>query len=351
MDSLAYFGDENFYITGNFSCDDHYLPRAIQLFEGLGNFGVGMVTIASIICAATVYLAVDACSNICYQKETRAFKINACTILSVYPIAALCSLTALALPRAQLLSEGLTQVSLTISMYRLYELLVDLGRRQATKTPSLALKVGPCCCWPCLPLPSSLEMNEANLSRLRITVLQFPFAQGLIYCILLYMSAESPVFAASYAVCLQPFVVISILTAIYGVTIVTKSLQEIAPEAKLPQKTMVLQMVLLFSKLQGFVIKGLVGTGLFPCNPPLTPTVYANVTYDALMVIEMLLLCYAARMIYAADDRPEHQDDNATATDRHQQESVHRNKATNGEAVTMSAVQIPIPPSPKTNDS
>lgn len=31
---LGYFGDQDFYIIGNFSCDDYYLPRAIELFEG-----------------------------------------------------------------------------------------------------------------------------------------------------------------------------------------------------------------------------------------------------------------------------------------------------------------------------
>lgn len=47
-------------------------------------------------------------------------------------------------------------------------------------------------------------------------------------------------------------------------------------EAKLPRKTIVTQIVLLFSKLQAFVVKGLVQTGLFPCNPPITPQIYAN---------------------------------------------------------------------------
>jgi hypothetical protein len=53
--------------------------------------------------------------------------------------------------------------------------------------------------------------------------------QGLIYCILLFMSAEAPIFATTYGVFLQPLVVISILLGIYGLTIVTKSLQEINP--------------------------------------------------------------------------------------------------------------------------
>lgn len=51
----------------------------------------------------------------------------------------------------------------------------------------------------------------------------------------------------------------------------------VSAEAKLHLKTLVSQLVLLFSKLQAsIVIKGLPATGLFPCNPPLTPEVYAN---------------------------------------------------------------------------
>lgn len=50
----------------------------------------------------------------------------------------------------------------------------------------------------------------------------------------------------------------------------------VSAEAKLRYKTLVSQLVLLFSKLQAGIIKGLSDTGLFPCNPPLTPMIYAN---------------------------------------------------------------------------
>lgn len=43
------------------------------------------------------------------------------------------------------------------------------------------------------------------------------------------MSAEAPIFATTYGVFLQPFMLISILVGVYGLTVVTKSMQEIAP--------------------------------------------------------------------------------------------------------------------------
>lgn len=50
-------------------------------------------------------------------------------------------------------------------------------------------------------------------------------------------------------------------------------------DAKLRLKALVVQLVLFFSKLQGSIIKALPSTGLFPCNPPITPQIYANCKY------------------------------------------------------------------------
>ncbi|XP_032667045.1 organic solute transporter alpha-like protein 3 [Odontomachus brunneus] len=280
------------------NCNPDYVPTAIELIESLNKFGIGLLTIGSILSVLTLYIAVDACHNILLQKDSSFYKTSAIMILSVYPVASICSLTAIAIPRGQLLSEAVTQVFLTISLYRLYLLLLDVGRRKITETPSLILRVGPCCCWPCLPFPS-LEMTDANLSWLGILALQLPIVQSLIYFIYLFMAAENPMLFTEYGVYLQPLMVISILSGIYSLTITTKSLHAVAPEAKLHLKTLVSQLVLLFSKLQASIVsKGLPATGLFPCNMPLTPEIYASVTLNALMLIEMLLLCYAARYVY-----------------------------------------------------
>lgn len=53
--------------------------------------------------------------------------------------------------------------------------------------------------------------------------------QGVIYCILLFISAEEPIFVTSYSPFFQPFVVISILVGLYGLTITTMSLDNVAP--------------------------------------------------------------------------------------------------------------------------
>ncbi|XP_076173366.1 organic solute transporter subunit alpha [Ptiloglossa arizonensis] len=311
----------------NLTCDHHYVPSAIEQIESFGAFGTGLLSFGAILSTLTLYFAVDACHNILYQKESKFYKTNAIMILSVYPVASVCSLTTMAIPRTQLLSEAVTQIFLTISLYRLYLLLVHIGLKRVTKPPPLMLKVGPCCCWPCLPFPD-LQMTDANLSWLRLVVLQLPIIQGLTYCVFLFMSIEEPSLATQYGIYLQPSSVASILLGIYGLTITVKSLQEVAPEAKLHRKTTVSQMVLLFSKLQAFIVKSLPQTGLFPCNPPITPQIYANVTYNALMLIEMLLLCYAARYVYYVDLERE-ESTSAEATDRSKDKTVEQASSTN----------------------
>nr|XP_033339217.1 organic solute transporter alpha-like protein [Megalopta genalis] len=311
----------------NLSCDEDYVPSAIEHIERLGAFGIGLLSSGAVLTTLTLYFAVDACHNVFYQKESSFYKTSSIMILSMYPVASICSLTAIAIPRTQLLSEAVTQIFLTTVLYWLYLLLVYIGRKIVTTSPPLRLRVGPCCCWPCLPFPE-LEMSDANLSWLGLMVLQLPIIQTLSYCIFLIMSIEEPNLITKYGIWLQPICMTSILFGIYGLTITVKSLQEVAPEAKLHRKASVSQMVLLFSKLQGFIVKSLSQTGLFPCDPPITPQIYANVTYNGLMLIEMLLLCYAARYVYYVDLERE-ENTSAEATDRPRDKTTEQAGATN----------------------
>ncbi|XP_046749687.1 uncharacterized protein LOC124413264 [Diprion similis] len=285
------------HLIMNESCDWNLVPSAVEYIESLGSFGVGLIGVGSVLTVLTFYLIVDAVYNITLQNETVAYKTNCLIILSIYPIASLCSLLATAMPRAQLLSESLTQICLTVSLYRLFLLLIDLGHRSVSKPPPMLLKVGPCCCWPCLPFPNP-EMNRINLTWLRLCVLQFTIVQGLTSCVILFLDAEGSLLARVYGAYLQPMALTSLLIGLYGLTVATKSLQDCSPDPSLPRRTMVCQMVLLFSKLQGFIVKSLPSAGVFPCHPPLTPEIYANLTYNFLMLIEMMMLAYAARKIY-----------------------------------------------------
>lgn len=69
----------------------------------------------------------------------------------------------------------------------------------------------------------------------------------------------------------------------------------------LRRKTVVTQMVLLFSKLQGFIIKSVANwTSLFPCNPPLSPNAYASGNYFIFTIIYLKKKIFSCFTLFAA---------------------------------------------------
>ncbi|KAK0096895.1 hypothetical protein PV326_003965 [Microctonus aethiopoides] len=219
--------DIPYYNYINYSCEDNIVPSAAEYITSLGAFGAIFVSIGTILTMTTIVLTGITCYQVLLQREQIKYKKNCLLILSIYPIASTCSLIALSIPRTQLLSQAVTQVALTISMYRLYLLIIDIGRRKVTKitttamamamttptttTTPMLLKVGPCCCWPCLPFPN-LQLNDANLSWLRIIVLQFPIVQTQVF--------------------LQPFNIASVLFALYGVNVAFMSFKNVNPDGE-----------------------------------------------------------------------------------------------------------------------
>ncbi|KAI4491279.1 hypothetical protein M0802_010212, partial [Mischocyttarus mexicanus] len=166
--------------------------------------------------------------NVLSQKESDLYKSNVISVFSVYPIASFCSLVIIVIPRAQLLSEAIIQVFVTVSFYRLFLLLTEVGRRNLDKAPPLLLRVGPCCCWPCLPCPN-LDMIDSRLTVIRLIIFQLPIVQGLLYFVMLIMSLDEKNVEPPYVNWFQPVLIISILFGVYGLTITNKSLNAVAP--------------------------------------------------------------------------------------------------------------------------
>lgn len=77
----------------------------------------------------------------------------------------------------------------------------------------------------------------------------------------------------------QPLIIVSILFGVWGMAMFINLLKDVLKEFAMPAKFLVLQMVLLFAKLQGLGTRILVWTDTLPCKPPITPSVYANRKY------------------------------------------------------------------------
>nr|CAD7429596.1 unnamed protein product [Timema monikensis] len=137
-----------------------------------------------------------------------------------------------------------------------------------------------------------------HVRKLRMLILQLPVVQGLVYMILMVMWAEEESLYQVNYMYLQPVVVLSILFGIWGISMTIKMLAEVLKDHHMQGKFLVLQFVLLLAKMQGLVFRILVWASLLPCRPPITPTVYANLIYNSLMLAEMVILGIVARLLY-----------------------------------------------------
>lgn len=84
---------------------------------------------------------------------------------------------------------------------------------------------------------------------------------------------------------MQPFIVISIICGMWGISMTMRVLGEILKDHGIQGKFVVLQLVLVLAKLQGLAFRGIVWAGWLPCKPPISPTVYANCTYPYIYII------------------------------------------------------------------
>ncbi|KAK6642054.1 hypothetical protein RUM44_013777 [Polyplax serrata] len=263
--------------------------------------GVVLFTFGGLAVIITVLLFTDTLRHI-IKNAPRAVKTHSAFVLSVYPVVAIATYCAVIVPRAQLLAEAVTQGMFMACLYQLYCLLVAYCGGEAelitsVKPKSLNMKVPPCCCYPCCLLPQ-LTVTKKHLMFLRLSVLQLPVIQGLLYMVLLVMWAdEESLYNVNYMY-FQPIVITSILFGVWGIIMTMKMLAEPLKDY-LPQgKFIVLQLVLLFAKFQGIIAKVVVWTGGVTCKPPITASVYTNLVYNSVMLTEMVILGFFARLLY-----------------------------------------------------
>lgn len=291
--------------TAAASCPSTHVPSLPEYFAAINSLGETLFSAGALVVFLTLLVYADTLRRVLSRTLPAAAKTHTAFVISVYPVVALATLCAVVVPRAQLLAEAVTQGVFMAAVYQLWCLLVaycggeaELIRR--VKPGSLNPRVGPCCCWPCCRLPL-LTVNKRNVSFLRVLVLQLPVVQGLLYLVLLVMWAEEESLYEVNYMYLQPVVVLSILTGIWGLLMTIKMLSTVLASHLVLGKFLALQAVLLLAKFQGLAARATAWYSLLPCNPPLTPTVYANLMYNTAMLVEMLLLALFARALYSRE--------------------------------------------------
>ncbi|XP_050297612.1 organic solute transporter alpha-like protein isoform X2 [Anthonomus grandis grandis] len=291
-------------VVSNISkCSTYYIPTVEEYLQATDIYGIALICIGALASVISIILYVDTLITVIHSASS---KEKGCTafILSVYPVTCLVSYFAIIVPRSHLLCEALTQGMFMTGMYQLFCLFVsycggDAQLVKQVKPNELSMKVGPCCCWPCCSLLPTLKMEKKIVKCLKLLVLQLPVVQGLVYFIILVMWAEAESLYEINYLYLQPIIIISIIFGIWGMLMTINLLKTTLDSSFLLfHKFIVLQMVLVLAKIQGIIARMLVWYDVFPCKPPVTPQVYANLIHNTLMIMEMVILGCIARNLY-----------------------------------------------------
>ncbi|XP_017775721.1 PREDICTED: organic solute transporter alpha-like protein [Nicrophorus vespilloides] len=277
------------------------VPSFTEYLSALSVYGITVITCGAIAVLLVLIIFIDTLKYIMKNSSPRV-KAHSALVIGVYPVVAVAAFCATLVPRAQLLSEAMTQASFMVGMYQLFCLCVAYCGGEAelirkVKPEALNMKVGPCCFWPCCCFPT-LEITKHRVRYLRLLVLQLPVVQGLVYMTLLVMWAERESLYQVNYMYFQPIIIISILFGIWGMLMTINLLKDVLKDFSMPAKFMVLQFVLLIAKLQGLAFRIAAWTGLLPCRDPINSEVYGNVIHNTLMMGEMVLLGILARNLY-----------------------------------------------------
>lgn len=287
-------------------CDPNDIPSVASYLQATDVYGIILICLSTLVLILVSLTFVDTLRHVLRHTSSKV-KANTVCVIAIYPATCIASYLVVIVPRAQLISEALIQWIVMCGLYQLICLYVGYcgGQKQMIKNlenHKLSIKVGPCCCWPCCALVPTFDVTKRTATNLKLLVLQLPIVQGLIYIILLVLNTEEKETYETYYKYLQPFLIISILLGIWGLSMTINILKDVLdPQFLISKKFFLLQLVIISSKLQALILKSLVWTGTLPCNTPLTSTTYANLIHNSFLMVEIFFLGLWARSIYKKD--------------------------------------------------
>ncbi|KAF7280271.1 hypothetical protein GWI33_006183 [Rhynchophorus ferrugineus] len=284
-------------------CDPFNYPSVSTYLGETNIYAVVALCVGLLLFFSVLFVFID---TVRYVVRYSSLKVKAHTIFvtAVYPVTCWGSLLVIVVPRAQVISEALIQITFTSGLYQLYCLYVGYGGGHKAllnklENFELSVKTGPCCCWPCFSLVPKFDTTRKALIFLRALILQLPIVQSFIYISLLVVWSENKVLYQSVYSYTQVILVISIILGLWGMFMTVELFGCILEEDfSILQKFRIYRLVLIFSKLQALITKIFVWTNVLPCDPPMTQMTYANLIHNMLLLIEMFFLAILSRNEY-----------------------------------------------------
>ncbi|CAG0889693.1 unnamed protein product [Darwinula stevensoni] len=289
----------------NCSSLNNYIPDTEEIIEALGSGGVSLYAVCALVWVFLLLIYVE--ETLYLLKRLPADqKSPTLFVLAAYPGVGLTSLLSLIVPKGTDIYFSAGQMWLSVAMYQFLRLTLryyggEKAMLERVSLQDLPLGAPPCgCCCRCFC--PSIRVTRKGILFMKLLIVQLPFSQAVLYLLsytLLFTGHynKSKVSLSDGFIYIGVLHVASTMTCIWGFAMLLGVSRQHLRHLSYTGKYLVLWIILVL-KFQDVAFAVLGSFGVFPCFFPVSPTVFANLILQALMLGELLLLSLIARYLY-----------------------------------------------------
>ncbi|KAK4294054.1 hypothetical protein Pmani_033294 [Petrolisthes manimaculis] len=284
--------------TEHWVCDKDYIPTVREYSEELGGYHTALVVVGTILTLVLYGLFFEQVYFI-HINVNKVFRMHVIWITSVYPFMTLMSLMSILIPRADTVCNAVKVTYMCIGMSHFTDLTtlmfgsekVMLWRLQES---TFTLNTGPLCCvCPCLPSP---PVSKERLRWVRWMLWQMPYTQAFYFILgVLWATADSKsdgmIDPNTKYLWMNIINIVSFVAGVYALGILDALCREHLQHYSYNRKAFAVKILVLVTKLQGFVLDLLSLFEAFPClSVFIAPGVYKLTLENTFYLVEMMIL-------------------------------------------------------------
>ncbi|KAM7297428.1 organic solute transporter subunit alpha [Ixodes scapularis] len=283
-----------------------YTPTPSEAYAVLGNWGLFLATVESLMVMTTVAVFVHECLYLSACWPTRPL-VYSSLALSVFPVTSVCALVATVFPRVHDATSSIIMLYLPFSLVMYFELIGCYagGSEQLVQrliNEEMPLRGPPICCilW-CCPSPS---FSKRRYRVLRVVVYQLFFIPLILVTIIFICTLtgihEGDKMEATNA---SPYLMLlqagSFLLGTYGFVIFVKLASRPLPQQLLlRRKFTLLHLHFTLTRLQLVAFKAAGLTGVLPCVPPVASVVTGVYLSSAMLMGQGFMVSTVSRYFF-----------------------------------------------------
>ncbi|CAJ0608053.1 unnamed protein product [Cylicocyclus nassatus] len=285
---------KTFIISYNSTFDDLPLPETQIWLQGIDPFYAALLALAFLFTLLTVLLSLVQLYYIVKYISNHRIQTNFYFLVFMFPIAAVCNVSGMFIPRAAIFLYAFALVYLSVCLFAAISLLFNIfgGRKQMSeycmkRNIPISFRITPLCCLSCLPY---VPCTEKNLQRIECLVFQTPVLRTIIEVNSVVIFMELGHRHNLWFMLSQVLGIISLVVAFYGCYIMIPLAKSKLSPYRFNSLFNIIDITQCCYTIQKFCFDFGAALGLFSASYLLTPPAKAQFWSSFMLTFEMLLL-------------------------------------------------------------